>query len=64
MIELKKAFEDLQLGVFMRTEPRAFSFPSNAARRDHRKMDLCKDEVVQDVSQVASRALGPPCKKP
>lgn len=59
MTELKKAFEDLQPWVFMRTEPRAFSFPSNAACRDHQKTDIYKDEVVQDVSQVESRGTQP-----
>lgn len=44
--------------MFVRTEPRAFSFPSNATCRDHQKMDVYKDEV-QDVSQVGSRGTQP-----
>lgn len=44
--------------MFMRTEPRAFSFPSNAACRDHQKMDVYKD-VVQDVSQLGRRGTQP-----
>lgn len=48
----------LRIYMFMRTEPRAFSFPSNAACRDHQKMDVYKDEA-QDVSQVGSRGTQP-----